>query len=172
MGVTVTMRGGSGDMLKLNYDPDLDGIIAHAQIGDLPSDKITSGILGFARIPTGLTQLEHTALGSVTMGSIAWFDGASVTLTTLAVDVLIVASISHWNNNAGTHNDFRINVDDSSYSQVYRDVPSAANVNGTVTIVHVATLTAAAHTIKVQGQPGATTGYMARSDIAVLELKK
>ena len=28
MGVTVTLRGGSGDMLMSTYDPDLDGVIA------------------------------------------------------------------------------------------------------------------------------------------------
>ena len=32
MGVTVTLRGGSGDMLKAAYDPDLDGIIEFPNI--------------------------------------------------------------------------------------------------------------------------------------------
>ena len=31
MGITVTLRGGSGDMLKTTYDPDLDGVVALAQ---------------------------------------------------------------------------------------------------------------------------------------------
>ena len=31
MGINVTLRGGSGDMIKAVYDPNLDGIIAVAQ---------------------------------------------------------------------------------------------------------------------------------------------
>ena len=34
MGITVTLRGGSGDMLMADYDPDLDSKIAHGQIED------------------------------------------------------------------------------------------------------------------------------------------
>ena len=33
MGITVTLRGGAGDMLKANYDPNLDGVIAAGQGG-------------------------------------------------------------------------------------------------------------------------------------------
>ena len=32
MGISVTLRGGSGDMLKSVYDPNLDGIVAKAEI--------------------------------------------------------------------------------------------------------------------------------------------
>ena len=32
MGIVVTLRGGSGDMLKVTYDPDLNGVIAYAQL--------------------------------------------------------------------------------------------------------------------------------------------
>jgi len=179
MSINVTLRGGSGDMNKSTYDPNLDGIIEAAQvgilpaakIGNLPSSKITSGTFDLARLPA-LSQIVHAALGSVTMDSIVWFNGASVNITTLAVDVLIVASIQHQNNNINTYNAFRINIDSASYSQTYYSECGIENTPEIVAIIHKASLSAAAHTIKVQGIPESTTGQITKSDIAVIELKK
>lgn len=40
MGITVTLRGGSGDMLKSSYDPNLDGVIALAEL-DTKINKVS-----------------------------------------------------------------------------------------------------------------------------------
>jgi hypothetical protein len=42
MGITVTLRGGSGDMLKSVYDPNLDGKIADAELIAQPQDLSVS----------------------------------------------------------------------------------------------------------------------------------
>jgi len=41
MGINVTLRGGSGDMLKAVYDPNLDDVIAKAQLDTDLMDKAT-----------------------------------------------------------------------------------------------------------------------------------
>ena len=160
-------------MTKAVYDANLDGVIENAQLGSLSAAKIDSGILAIARIPT-LSQIAHNAQTSaVTMNNnTAWFDGALVTLTTLAVDVLIIASVQHKNINADKWQDFRINVDDASYSQEYTQELEEAGDYDNITLIHKTTLTAAPHTIKVQGKTETATGYITRSDIIVLELKK
>ena len=174
MGINVTLRGGSGDMGTWVYDPNLDGVIENAQLGSLSAAKIDSGVLGIARLPT-LSQIAHNAQTSaVTMNNnTAWFMGAALNITTLAVDVLIVASIQHKNINADKWQKFRINVDNSSYSQEYtQELCQAADNPNICSIVHKVALSAAAHAIKLEGKTETATGYITRSDIIVLELKK
>ena len=179
MGVVVTLRGGSGDMSKVTYDPDLDGIIANAQVGvlsedkipNLPASRITSGVFGIDRIPS-VNQLVHTAQNNpVNMGTLAWHDGATVNITTLASDVLIVATAIHSNNNAYKYNRFRINIDDTWYSLQYESECHQTSTCSTVAIAHKIALAAGAHTIKLQGSPETVSENIGKSDIIVLELK-
>ena len=146
---------GIGDMRRSIYDSDINSAI---DLGALPA----------------ITQAEHNAHNSsVTMAIIGtWYDSASVSITTLAVDVLIMASIQHSNAAADKWNNFRINIDGASYSQEYTCECPLGGAAFVANIVHKATLSAGAHTIKIQGQTEQGNGYIARSDIIVLELKK
>jgi hypothetical protein len=38
MGITISLRGGSGDMKSTDFDPDLDGKIANAELKEQPQD--------------------------------------------------------------------------------------------------------------------------------------
>ena len=55
MGINVTLRGGSGDMSKHVYDPNLDGIIALAQteakIGDMKKSDYDANVDGVIALP-------------------------------------------------------------------------------------------------------------------------
>ena len=56
MGVDVTLRGGSGDMLKSEYDPNLDSKIAKAQIfTDLDKSNLTNRTRRIFVCPSGYT---------------------------------------------------------------------------------------------------------------------
>jgi len=52
MGINVTLRGGSGDMLKTTYDPNLDGVIAVAETeADMKKSVYDSDADGLIKAP-------------------------------------------------------------------------------------------------------------------------
>ena len=65
MGITVTLRGGSGDMLKSTYDPNLDGVIAVSQ---LDTNVVNNTSFTFSKKDTpDVTKSTNTV-------AVLWFD--------------------------------------------------------------------------------------------------
>lgn len=82
MSINVTLRGGSGDMLKSTYDPNLDGVIALAELDTL-INKLSS-----LSIDANLSMGAH----DISLGAGQLVDGKDVGFGCVAHDVEVTDS--------------------------------------------------------------------------------
>lgn len=105
MGINVTLRGGSGDMQRFTYDPDLNGKIAAAQTED------------DVGVPTGAIILWSGAISAIPTGFVIC-DGTNSTPN------LTDRFVIHADNDSGGTNDVGDTGGEQSHTLTVNEIPS------------------------------------------------